>query len=89
MEEPHPIVQRVTGPAGTAVIFTEALTHGTLPWTAKDERRTIFHKYNPATTAWSSKYFDPDAYEGLSQRQRDILQAPNNERRSYGYGAKR
>ena len=28
----QPCVQRVTGPAGTAVIFTEALTHGALPW---------------------------------------------------------
>ena len=86
MEEPHPIVQRVTGPAGTAVIFTEAQTHGTLEWTGKDERRTIFYKYSPAAMAWSSKYFDPDAYEDLSQRQRAILRTPNNEGASYGKG---
>ena len=35
-------VRRVTGLAGTAVIFTEALTHGALPWTGQVERRKIF-----------------------------------------------
>ena len=28
----QPFMRAVTGPAGTAIIFTEALTHGTLPW---------------------------------------------------------
>ncbi len=30
LEDMQPFVRRVTGPAGTAVIFTEALSHGTL-----------------------------------------------------------
>lgn len=73
----QPIVQRVTGPAGTAVIFTEALTHGALPWTGAGERRTVFFKYSPHPVSWAAGYFDADQYEGLSQRQRDILEAPN------------
>ena len=47
LDDTQPIVERVTGPAGTAIFFTEALTHGALPWTSAAERRTIFYKYSP------------------------------------------
>ena len=77
MEELEPIVKRVTGPAGTAVIFTEALTHGTLPWAGSDERRTIFFKYSPGPISWSAKYYDPDNYSNLSEAQKVILEGPN------------
>lgn len=72
-----PFVARVTGPAGSAVIFTEALTHGTLPWTGKGERRTLFLKYSPHPLSWAAGYFDADVYPDLSDRQRAILEAPN------------
>ena len=78
MEELNPIVQRITGPAGTAIIFTEALTHGTLPWTADHERRTLFLKYSPHSTSWSAHYYDADDFEGLTERQRAILEPPND-----------
>ena len=78
MEELNPIVQRITGPAGTAIIFTEALTHGTLPWTADHERRTLFLKYSPHSTSWSAHYYDADDFEGLPERQRAILEPPND-----------
>lgn len=78
MEELSPIVQRITGPAGTAIIFTEALTHGTLPWTADHERRTLFLKYSPHSTSWSAHYYDADDFEGLTERQRAILEPPND-----------
>ena len=77
MEELNPIVQRVTGPAGTAVVFTEALTHGTLPWTASHERRTLFLKFSPHAISWSASYYDADDFEGLTERQRAILMRPN------------
>lgn len=77
LDDPQPCVQRVTGPAGTAIIFTEALTHGTLPWTGQDERRTVFLKYSPFPLSWSARYYDADQYEGLTDRQRAILEAPN------------
>ena len=38
--------------AGDALIFTEALTHGTLPWTAAHERRTLLYRYSSG--GWSS-----------------------------------
>lgn len=70
-------VRRVTGPAGTAVVFTEALTHGALPWTGAGERRTVFFKYSPHPVSWAAGYFDASKYPELSQRQREILEAPN------------
>ncbi len=77
LEHLHPCVQRVTGPAGTAIIFTEALTHGTLPWHSKDERRTVFFKYSPHPLSYSARYYNADDYEDLTERQRAILEAPN------------
>jgi ectoine hydroxylase-related dioxygenase (phytanoyl-CoA dioxygenase family) len=71
------IVRAVTGPAGSAVIFTEALTHGTLPWRGADQRRTVFFKYSPHPISWSARYYNADEYEGLTETQKRILEAPN------------
>ncbi len=71
------IIEKITGQAGTAIIFTEALTHGTLPWLGKDDRRTIFYKYSPHTLSWAAQYYDADDYTDLTERQREILEAPN------------
>jgi hypothetical protein len=72
-----PWMRAVTGPAGTAVIFTEALTHGAMPWTGAGERRTLFFKYSPFPLSWSAGYYNPDDYSGISEAQRLILEAPN------------
>jgi hypothetical protein len=69
-------VRRVPGPAGTAIIFTEALVHGTLPWTGSHERRTVFYKYCPAPLAWSRQYYDEAEYPDLTDRQRRLLRSP-------------
>ncbi len=76
LEQDHPFVARVGGPAGTAILFTEALTHGTLPWNAPGERRTVFFKYCPHPLAWSRRYYDVESYEGLTARERSILGVP-------------
>jgi hypothetical protein len=72
----QPFVNRVTGPAGTAVIFTEALTHGALPWTGAGERRTVFFKYSPHPVSWAAGYFDASQYDGLSQRHAKFSRHP-------------
>ncbi len=77
VDPPRPFVTPVTGPAGTAVIFTEALSHGTLPWRGAGERRTAFFKYNPHPIAWSGRFYDRERYPGLTERQRAILEPPN------------
>ena len=33
--------------AGDLIIFLEATQHGTLPWTGKGERRSLFYRYSP------------------------------------------
>jgi len=73
----QPFKRAVSGPAGTAIIFTEALTHGTVPWTGKNERRTLFFKYSPPAISWAAQYYDADQHEGLTERQRAILEPPN------------
>lgn len=66
--------------AGDALIFTEALTHGTLPWTATHERRTLLYRYSAG--AWSSapgtvqrEQYAP-FYDELTPLQQALMQPP-------------
>jgi ectoine hydroxylase-related dioxygenase (phytanoyl-CoA dioxygenase family) len=77
LERMQPFVRRVTGPAGTVVVFTEALSHGTLPWTGAGERRTIFLKFSPYPLSWHATYYDASRYPELTDRQKLIFEAPN------------
>ena len=57
-----PIVHRVSVPARSAIIFSEAVEHGTLPWAAAGcPRVTIFCKFTPCCEAYSGEqsYFPP------------------------------
>jgi len=77
MTHSHPnCVQAVPGKAGTAILFTEALTHGTMPWTQNRERRTLFYKYSPRPSAWLRHNYEADAFPGLTEVQRDRLRSP-------------
>lgn len=71
-------VRRIGGPAGSAIIFTESLAHGTLPWRANHQRRTIFAKFNAHSTSYSSSYFDMAGFQGeLTHREWQILMPPS------------
>jgi ectoine hydroxylase-related dioxygenase (phytanoyl-CoA dioxygenase family) len=77
-EKTGPWVLRVPVKAGDAIIFSEACTHGTWPWRAKHERRSLLYKFAPGHSAWASPYPSPaDApeIEYPEQLQR-ILDAP-------------
>ena len=42
--------------AGDVIIFTEALTHGAVPWTVEaSSRRTLFYKFSPLGISWSAQ----------------------------------
>ena len=72
----HEIVRRCGGPAGSACVFTESCTHGTIPWRGAGERRTLFMKFSPRSVSWSDIYFDADRLPWaaeLSDRERQIL----------------
>jgi ectoine hydroxylase-related dioxygenase (phytanoyl-CoA dioxygenase family) len=71
-----PFVAKVTGRAGTAILFTEAMTHGTLPWHGQ-ERRTIFYKYSPPAVSWSNRYFNAADYPAMTERQKAMLAPPS------------
>ena len=58
-EQYQEYVTEINANASDAVIFSEACTHGTLPWTASHQRRAILYKYNTGHMAWSRKSLRP------------------------------
>ncbi|MCY3765913.1 MAG: phytanoyl-CoA dioxygenase family protein [Gemmatimonadetes bacterium] len=72
--------------AGSALIFTEALTHGTFPWTASHERRTLLYRYGSGDMVFGSgPAIHPDGYESfkdeLTPLQRALMTPPFASRR--------
>ena len=62
---------------GDALIFTEATMHGTLPWTAENERRTLLYKFTPGHVSYASIYYNHDDYEDLTEQQKRVLTPPS------------
>ena len=67
--------------AGDALIFTEALMHGTMPWKARHERRAFLYKYAPGNLAFSNNFYDAEDYTDPSDQLRRILTPPSAGRR--------
>lgn len=80
-ERPAHYVVQPAVKAGDALFFTEALVHGTAPWTAAHERRSLLFKYSPGHSSWSGNYPNADDYGELTERQRRILLPPSIGRR--------
>lgn len=74
---PDACMATISAKAGSAIIFTEALAHGTAPWRGSGERRTVFYKYSPRTISWSSRYYRAADYTDLTPAQAALLEAPN------------
>ena len=73
-------VLEVNGKAGDAVIFTETLTHGTLPWTADHERRAVLYKFSPGTLAYGSGPHEVsygDYIDDMTEEEREVMEAPH------------
>jgi len=63
--------------AGDVVIFTEALTHGTAPWQADHQRRTLLYKYSPGNSSWGKdEKLAPELAPMLTERQRLLFEPP-------------
>jgi hypothetical protein len=87
-EKHQEFIKQVTCEAGDCVIFSEATTHGTLPWTADYQRRSVLFRYSPANSAHAGGRHPFDAgyragpawprswFEGLSDAQRAVLEPP-------------
>ena len=79
LEKDIGVVRQVEAGSGSAVIFTEALTHGTLPWKAAHQRRSILYKYSPGPLTYSRRYLPPGVEEVLDEftpDQQALLQPP-------------
>src|SRR5207247_7056495 len=63
-------------PAGSVVLFSEAVVHGTAPWRADHERRTLLYKYCVSQMAWSRARVLPPPDVPLAPRQQALLTAP-------------
>jgi hypothetical protein len=63
---------------GDAVIFTEALTHGSLPWKTEDdrERRALLFKYCPGYMQWEKRPQLPSMEHKWKEHQKYLLEPP-------------
>ena len=74
----HSLVREVPLQPGDVVMFTEALTHGTLPWTAPHQRRSLLYKYSPGSSSWDRRPpCAANAMSELTERQRRLCQPPS------------
>ncbi len=71
------LVAEVPMAAGDFVVFSEALTHCTIPWRGAGERLSLLYKYSPGHLAWGRGYEDFRSLAPvLTDRQRRLLQIP-------------
>ncbi|KAL1503143.1 hypothetical protein AB1Y20_011205 [Prymnesium parvum] len=65
--------------AGDVLLFTEAVLHGTLPWRAAHQRRTVIYRFAPAGSAYGRGYspqWPPKTLEGMTEAQQAVMQPP-------------
>jgi ectoine hydroxylase-related dioxygenase (phytanoyl-CoA dioxygenase family) len=72
-------VEEVPMRAGDLLVFTEALSHCTIDWTAEHDRVALLYKYSPGNSAWAaSDELDRARRRGnLTETQRRLLQPPS------------
>ena len=63
---------------GSAIIFTEALAHGTATWKLDSPRRSILFKYTPSHMAFTRKYAELPKNANLTRRQKDLFNLPSD-----------
>ena len=80
-EKYQEFIKQITCRAGDVVIFTEATTHGTLPWKAKHQRRSLLYRYTAGNLAYVSGYQTwATQYADLTEDQRAVLEPPYHTR---------
>ena len=77
-EIPADWVREIPLAAGSVLVFTEALTHCTIPWTAPHERKAVLFKYSPGHLAWGV-WKEPSRalWRSLTGQQRRLFQPPS------------
>ena len=69
------LVRPVTCKAGSALIFTEALSHGALPWTGSHQRRTLLYRYSSRGFSGAGHLADPAQYAPFRAELSPLAQA--------------
>jgi ectoine hydroxylase-related dioxygenase (phytanoyl-CoA dioxygenase family) len=59
--------EHVAAKKGAAIVFTEALTHGALPWVASHQRRTLLYRY--AARGFDASSHSPDTKSAIERAQ--------------------
>ena len=78
-DEHQEVVYNVPCKAGDMVIFNEATLHGTLPWTAEHERRSLLYRYSPKYLHFAGGTYQtsqPEWVSELSEAQQAVLEPP-------------
>ena len=81
------VVQPAIHP-GDVLVFSEATLHGTLPWAAEHQRRTVIYRFAPAGSAYGRGYlpdWPEEALEGMSDAQKAVLEPPYHPRMNRPY----
>ncbi len=78
-QQDRQIVYNVPAKAGDLVIFNEATLHGTLPWTAEHERRSLLYRFSPKYLHFAGGTYrtsQPDWVSELTEAQQAVLEPP-------------
>lgn len=78
--EYHRLLHQPVMRAGDVLLFSEACTHGALPWQSDTPRRVALYRFAPATSAYGRAYLDVAGdgrfLEELTEAQRAVLLPP-------------
>lgn len=78
-EDHQEIVYNVPSNAGDMIIFNEATLHGTIPWTAEHERRSLLYRYSPKYLHFAGGTYEtkqPEWVSELTEAQQAVLEPP-------------
>jgi hypothetical protein len=76
--EAESLVVEVPQPAGSLLVFTEALVHCTIPWQGPGTRLAVLLKYSPGNSAWDPSPAAPErTVASMSESRRRFFQAPS------------
>jgi hypothetical protein len=74
-------VKKVPAKAGDVIVFTEASTHGALPWRGDRQRRVMLIRFVPGYMAYHGMpqtYSDPEYMQDLTDPQKSVLRIPSH-----------
>ena len=86
-------VHEVNAKKGDCILFSEATTHGTLPWCGRHQRRALLYKFSPGHHAHNPGQHLvmeqlPQWVQDMTEAQRQVLAPPHQRHKDYGRGSR-